>query len=176
MADSSSSASVNVVIISDTHGHLHPEIRNLVNQSDIVVHAGDIGDARVLDGLFPESGEVIAVRGNNDLPFLWPANQANRLTAIPLRNQVEVPGGIISIEHGDRFGYSPDHDKLRADHADSRMIVYGHTHRLVVDDEQNPWVVNPGAAGNSRTYGGSSCLFLIASESSWDVKAYKFPD
>lgn len=176
MAGYSLSTEVRVVIISDTHGHLHPEIRKLVNNSDLVIHAGDIGDASVLDGLFPESGEIVAVRGNNDLPFLWPANQASRLNEIPLKNQVSLPGGIISVEHGDRFGYAPDHQKLRSDHADSRLVVYGHTHRLIIDDEQIPWVVNPGAAGNSRTYGGSSCLLLRASESSWDVEKYKFPD
>ena len=164
-----------VVIISDTHGHLHPEIRGLINQSDLVVHAGDIGDASVLDGLFPSSGEVVAVRGNNDLPFLWPASQANRLNDIPLHNEVSIPGGVISVEHGDRFGYAPDHQTLRVDHANSRLVVYGHTHRLVVDDAQEPWVVNPGAAGNSRTYGGSSCLTLQASEQQWEIQSHKFP-
>ena len=165
-----------VVIISDTHGFLHPEIRKLINQSDFVVHAGDIGDAAVIDSLFPNSGEVVAVRGNNDLPFLWPASQGNRLTEIPLTNQVSIPGGIISVEHGDRFGYAPDHQALRADHSEAKMVVYGHTHHLVIDDEEEPWVVNPGAAGNSRTYGGSSCLLLQASESDWSLKSLKFPD
>ena len=36
----------NVVIISDTHGYLHPGIRDLINQSDLVVHAGDHGRCR----------------------------------------------------------------------------------------------------------------------------------
>ena len=168
--------STRIVIISDTHGYLHPEIHKLVNNSDLVVHAGDIGDARVIDSLFPDSGEVVAVRGNNDLPFLWPSNQSNRLSEIPLVNRVEVPGGVISVEHGDRFGYSPDHQALRSDHPDARLIVYGHTHHMVIDEEQEPWVVNPGAAGNSRTYGGSSCLVLQASESRWKLESFKFTD
>lgn len=165
-----------VVIISDTHGYVHPQIRQLINQSDLVIHAGDIGDAGVLDSLYPDSGQIIAVRGNNDLPYLWPASQANRLTDIPVVNRVTVPGGIISVEHGDRFGYSPDHQALRSDHQESRMIVYGHTHRLVVDDDMEPWVVNPGAAGNSRNHGGASCLCLHASESSWTIEPFKFAD
>ena len=165
-----------VAIISDTHGYLHPEIRKLINQSDVVVHAGDIGDAAVLDGIFPNSGDIVAVRGNNDLPFLWPANQANRLGEIPLRNQITVPGGIISVEHGDRFGYSPNHAALRKDHADSRMLVYGHTHHMIIDDDQEPWVINPGAAGNSRTNGGPSCISLLASTDHWELQTFKFPD
>lgn len=176
MTDLESSQTARVVIISDTHGYLHPEIRQLINRSDLVVHAGDIGDAAVLDGLFPDSGEVIAVRGNNDLPFLWPANQANRLHDIPLRNRVQVPGGIISVEHGDQYGYAPDHRAMRSDHIGARMIVYGHTHRMIIDDDESPWVVNPGAAGNSRTYGGASCLRLTASESHWNIESFKFPD
>ena len=165
-----------VIIISDTHGYLHPEIRKLVNQSDLVVHAGDIGDAAVIDSLFPASGDVIAVRGNNDLPFLWPANQANRLSDTPLKNQVQVPGGIISVEHGDKYGYSPNHRAMRSEHSGARLVVYGHTHRLVIDDDETPWVVNPGAAGNSRTYGGSSCLSLKATDTTWELQAHKFPD
>ena len=73
-----------VVIISDTHGYLHPEIHQLINQSDLVIHAGDIGDARVIDSLFPASGEVVAVRGNNDLSFLWPATNRSQLCVIYL--------------------------------------------------------------------------------------------
>ena len=48
----------------------------------------------------------------------------------------------------------PDHTDLRWDHADARLIVYGHTHIRVVDQKEVPWVVNPGASGKVRNHGG----------------------
>jgi len=54
--------------------------------------------------------------------------------------------------------------------------VYGHTHRKVIDDFRRPWVVNPGAAGATRTRGGASCLVLTASEALWKLDSYRFEE
>jgi hypothetical protein len=35
-------------------------------------------------------------------------------------------------------------------------------------------VLNPGAAGRTRTYGGPSCLLLIAGETDWKVEVHRF--
>jgi hypothetical protein len=56
------------------------------------------------------------------------------------------------------------------------MIVYGHTHKRITDQSAEPWVVNPGAAGNVRTKGGPSCLILHASENSWELETIVFAD
>jgi hypothetical protein len=56
------------------------------------------------------------------------------------------------------------------------MVVYGHTHKKVIDDYQQPWVVNPGAAGSTRTRGGASCLILTACAQFWKLESYRFED
>ena len=61
-------------------------------------------------------------------------------------------------------------------HPNARAIVYGHTHTMVVDDDAHPVVMNPGAAGETRTRGGSSCLVLTASESNWHVEKFRFAE
>ncbi|MFM1890995.1 MAG: hypothetical protein RLZ44_72, partial [Pseudomonadota bacterium] len=38
-----------------------------------------------------------------------------------------------------------------------------------------PWVLNPGAAGRSRTFGGPSCLLLHAGARVWRVETHRFP-
>ncbi len=64
----------------------------------------------------------------------------------------DLPGGKITIEHGHTHGaHQPCHDSLRKAHADAKVIIYGHTHKQVIDKSNNPWVVNPGAAGNTRS-------------------------
>ncbi|MDQ1363548.1 MAG: uncharacterized protein QG652_1409, partial [Pseudomonadota bacterium] len=70
----------------------------------------------------------------------------------------------------------PDHASLRHTHASARVIVYGHTHKILVDKDTTPWVINPGAAGQTRTRGGASCLILTASANrEWEVEMLRFP-
>ncbi len=168
---------VTVAIISDTHAHLHPEIEALIRECDIAIHAGDICDGDVLGNMQPKTGQVIAVAGNNDHERGWPSHQAEQVKALPRIATVELPGGKIKIEHGHVHDMmNPDHEDLRAAHPEARMIVYGHTHRKVIDDFKMPWVVNPGAAGDTRTRGGASCLVLTASETLWKIESYRFSD
>lgn len=172
-----SSNSVVVAIVSDTHSVLDKRVAKLIATADIAIHAGDIGDAQVLDSMKPKSGKIYAVTGNNDHPVLWPVAQASRLQAIPVETEIELPGGNIAVEHGDRHGtIAPDHQSLRKTHPNARVVVYGHTHQMLIDDADLPWVVNPGAAGHTRTRGGPSCLLLKASKEKWDIEQHRFSD
>ncbi len=164
-----------VAIVSDTHGQLDPRIAKIIRQADIAIHAGDIGDAAILEAMRPGTGQIFAVAGNNDHPVLWPASQSGALREIPKIAELELPGGRVCIEHGDRHDMlAPDHQSLRKAHPDSRLVIYGHTHKMVIDKQAKPWVANPGAAGSTRTRGGPSCLLLTASESDWELESIRF--
>ncbi len=166
---------VTVALLSDTHGALHPEIEALVRDCDIAIHAGDIFNGDILDRLQPRTGQVIAVAGNNDHERVWPEHQHDRVRALPGEARLELPGGIVKVEHGHRHDWAkPSHDDLRAAHPEARVIVYGHTHRKLIDDYRQPWVVNPGAAGETRTHGGASCMILHASPDLWRIDSYRF--
>ncbi|MBC8210283.1 MAG: metallophosphoesterase family protein [Gammaproteobacteria bacterium] len=168
---------VTVAIISDTHASLHEEIKAIIRQCDIAIHAGDICDADILDAMQPKTGQVIAVTGNNDHERGWPAHQAQRVKQLPAVAALDLPGGVVKIEHGHVHDMNrPDHQDLRDAHPEARLVVYGHTHRKVIDDYAQPWVVNPGAAGATRTRGGPSCLVLTASETLWKIDSYRFAD
>jgi putative phosphoesterase len=165
-----------VAIVSDTHGLLDPRIAALVEACDAAIHAGDVGDAAVLAALRPRQGQVVAVRGNNDIPGKWPRNQAETLARLPREATLELPGGTLVVVHGDEVNPVPQrHARLRRSFPEARAVVYGHSHRLVCDQEQQPWVLNPGAAGRARTYGGPSCLILVATPERWTVEAQRFP-
>jgi len=173
--DFSAQDAVRVAIVSDTHGHLYPDIKAVVERCDVAVHAGDIGSRRVLDLLQQATGHVVAVRGNNDVPGLWAGNELDVLDTLPTVAELLLPGGRLAVEHGHVHGHTtPDLGKLRAAHPGARVIVYGHTHKLLIDRAKAPWVVNPGAAGRIRNDGGPSCLVLHAAKESWDVEALKF--
>src|SRR4051794_18952537 len=59
--------SLRLAIVADTHSAPHPKTARWIEalQPDAILHAGDIGDVAVLDGL-AELAPVIAVRGNID--------------------------------------------------------------------------------------------------------------
>lgn len=163
--------SVSVAIISDTHGYLDPRIAEIIRDCDYAIHAGDICGEDVLAAMQPKTALVIAVAGNNEPRCMidFP---------LPSESVLDLPGGKVCIEHGHSHGHqAPCHDSLRQKHPDARMIVYGHTHKMVQDRSKLPWVINPGAAGQTRTHGGPSCLVLIASNNNeWDVREIRFAD
>jgi len=164
-----------LILLSDTHGQLHPEILALANQSDATVHAGDIGHPDVLAQLLDASRDLVVVRGNNDTLAKWPAGETRQLSQLPTQAQLELPGGQLAVEHGDRVTPTTQrHTLLRERHPSARLILYGHSHRQTIDDSQTPWVVNPGAAGRTRTYGGSACISLTVSSRHWQLKAHRF--
>jgi len=169
------SISVKVGILSDTHGHVDERIAAVIADCDFAIHAGDICGAHVLKKLTPRI-DVIAVAGNNDYPALWHKDETELVSALPKSTQLQLPGGLVIVEHGDRLGNHPDHDQFRWDYAEARLVVYGHTLRRIVDQNAEPWVINPGAAGNVRNHGGPSCLVLHASEVSWKIETVLFAE
>jgi len=164
-----------VALLSDTHGVLDQRIAELIAGSDWVVHAGDIGNATVLHQLARLGDQVVAVRGNNDVPSKWPPADHTILAALPHERRLTLPGGELVVVHGHRLNpASQRHHRLRKRYPEVRAVVYGHSHRLDEDMAGEPWVLNPGAAGRSRTYGGPSCLLLHIKGTQWHVEHYRF--
>lgn len=159
-----------IAILADTHGFLDPRIAERVAQCDIAVHAGDIGGADVLLSLSPRE-EVVAIRGNNDVPEKWSEGEHSLLDTLPHEATLTLPGGELVVVHGDDGGgIAERHRRYRQRYPQARAVVYGHSHRLFADCEAMPWVLNPGAAGRTRTNGGPSCLILDCAGDEWTLE------
>jgi len=166
-----------IAIISDTHGYLNPQIAEAIHQCDIAVHAGDVGNAEVIESMRPKLRQVYLVRGNNDTASKWPNHQKDCLHQLHEQITLDLPGGTIAIIHGHKQNpVASRHALLRKKFSFARAIIYGHSHRLCVDQEHEPWVLNPGAAGKARTYGGPSCLILHVSHSHWHLDTIRIGD
>lgn len=167
-------ARARVLLVSDTHGAVDARIVQLTSRCDYVVHAGDIGNGEVLHEL-GAAAVVLAVRGNNDTPAKWPTGEREFLHDLPEQLTLDLPGGALVVTHADRIRpANKRHERLRRLYAQARAVVYGHTHRLTTDCERLPWVLNPGAGGRVRTYGGPSCLILEAGKRGWSVQTVRF--
>lgn len=166
--------SLRVAILSDTHGDLDAGVEHLVTTCDLAIHGGDIGNADILARMQPGLGRVFAVFGNNDVSRQWPERDHDLLRQLPEWVKIALPGGCLIVIHGHQGPARDRHARLRARFPSARAIVYGHSHRLVLDMDTAPWVLNPGAAGRTRTYGGPSCLLLTADETEWHVEVHRF--
>ena len=124
-----------VSLLSDTHGLLRPEAMEFVRASDHIVHAGDIGDAGVLDAL-RRVAPVTAVRGNNDFGP-W----AEKIAETEL---VKICGVSIYVLH--------DLKQLAVDPAAAgfHVVVSGHSHQPRIDERDGVLLVNPGSCGPRR--------------------------
>jgi putative phosphoesterase len=125
-------------LISDTHGLVRPEVFAALAGVARILHAGDVGGRAVLKEL-EAIAPVQAVYGNVDVPgdpYLEPALH------------LVVEERSIHVSHGHELG-RPTTDKLLEQY-DADILVFGHTHRALIERAGNRLVINPGAAGPRR--------------------------
>ena len=127
-----------VGLISDTHGLVRPEIFDALAGVEMILHAGDVGGRAVLDAL-AAIAPVHAVFGNTD-----PIGEPGLNAAVML----DLAGLSFHVSHGHELG-SPTPEKLIARYK-ADVIVFGHTHKPLVERAGTHLVVNPGAAGPRR--------------------------
>jgi putative phosphoesterase len=126
-----------VGLISDTHGLVRPEIFTALAGVELILHAGDVGGAGVLTEI-GALAPVYAVYGNTDVPG----------GSLPAELNLDVEGLSIHLSHGHEVG-SPTPARLLA-RSNADVIVFGHTHKPLVERNGARLVVNPGAAGPRR--------------------------
>jgi uncharacterized protein len=124
-----------VGLISDTHGLMRPEALDALRGSDLIVHAGDIGDPAVLDSL-ASIAPVCAIRGNNDRGA-WAAG----LSATEV---IELgPHSIYVLHNLTELDLDPAA-------AGFSTVVSGHSHKPASEERGGVLFVNPGSAGPRR--------------------------
>ena len=126
---------INVGVISDTHGLLRPEALAALQGSELIIHAGDVGEADVLErlrGVAP----TIAVRGNVDT-----GARARRLATTET-----VKVGELSLYVLHQLS-DLDLDPKAAGFA---AVISGHSHRPSAEVRDGVLYLNPGSAGPRR--------------------------
>jgi uncharacterized protein len=135
---------VRVLVTSDTHvgvarrGSLPAVLLEHAADADAILHGGDLVDP----GIVLELGAyapTYAVRGNCD-PFA---------PGLPERRIVELAGVAIAMVH-DPGPEKGRRDRLRAWFPHCRVVIFGHTHLPVCEDDRGLLLLNPGSPTERR--------------------------
>ncbi|MDX6742227.1 metallophosphoesterase family protein [Actinocorallia sp. A-T 12471] len=135
-----------VVAISDTHAPRRwrscpPAVAELLRGADVILHAGDVCTAEVLDEL-AGFAPVHAVLGNNDGPDVaaWGA---------PERLEIDLDGLRVGMVH-DSGPAKGRLARLRRAFPDAGLVVFGHSHIPWDEGEGGFRVFNPGSPTDRR--------------------------
>ena len=131
------------LVLADTHiprrarrlpGALSPHLR----QADLILHAGDLLEASVLDELALYA-PVRAVKGNVDGPDV----------ELPATLEFEFGGVPVAMIHdsGPKRGRR---GRMRRRFPEARVVVFGHSHVPFLEDEDGLLLLNPGSPTDKR--------------------------
>jgi hypothetical protein len=122
-------------VISDTHSLLRSEALDALRGASHILHAGDVGDIRILDTL-KQIAPVTAIRGNIDI--------AGPCAQLPATEAIELSGCLIYMLHS-----LADLD-LNPEAAGIRVVISGHSHKPSITARNGVLYLNPGSAGPRR--------------------------
>jgi hypothetical protein len=145
-----------VAVVADTHlprgaRRLPERCVELLRCADLVLHAGDVTAAPVLESLSALGPPLEAVHGNMD--------DGELRATLPEQRVVEVGGTRIGMVHipGPRAGREA---RLVARFPGCDAIVYGHTHVPQVELHDGVWILNPGSPTERRSAPRHTMLLL----------------
>jgi putative phosphoesterase len=136
-----------VVVLSDTHAPRRwkscpPAVAARLRGADLILHAGDVCTAAVLDEL-SEYAPVRAVLGNNDGPDVeaWGA---------PPVLELDLAGLPVAMIHdsGARPGRLA---RLHRQFPAARLVVFGHSHIPMNEVDGDVRIFNPGSPTDRRS-------------------------
>lgn len=140
---------IQIGVISDTHGRLHPSIPYLFRDVAYILHAGDIGNANIIHAL-EQIAPVYAVTGNVD----WGTRLEEEF---PRTLSLSIGGVDIYMTH---IGGQPRTWFYGLPLPHPRVVIFGHTHEPLLEEHQGILFLNPGTAGQPRYGGGLSVARL----------------
>lgn len=130
-------------VIADTHiprraKGLPESLLPHLERADLILHAGDLMDPALLDGLAGYA-PVRAVRGNLDPPE----------AGLPETLELEFGGVRVAMIHdsGPRRGRRR---RMRRRFPEARVVVFGHSHVPLLEDADGLMLLNPGSPTDRR--------------------------
>ena len=117
-------------LISDTHGLVRPQAIVAFEGVDLILHAGDVCSDTALEEL-AQVAPVFAVSGNCD-------------------DDPHLPAYLVHVVDGVQILLHHSHLPIDESLHQPDVVVTGHTHQPVIEQDGNVLRINPGSAGPRR--------------------------
>lgn len=146
-----------VLIISDTHRkHKNLEVvLERVQPIDLLIHLGDAeGEEDYIQAIAGCPLEIVS--GNSDF-----------FSALPSEKSLEIGKYKILITHGHYYYVNAGIEDIKkeAEGRDFDIVMFGHTHRPVIDYGKNVIAMNPGSISYPRQEGKRPSYILMELDS-----------
>jgi uncharacterized protein len=146
-----------LLLLADTHvpkraRDLPAEVWDRVGEADLVVHAGDWVDERLLDALEARARRLLGVYGNNDGPALR--------ARLPEVARADLDGVRVAVVH-ETGPATRREERCAAQYPDTDVLVFGHSH--IPWDTVAPGglrLLNPGSPTDRRRQ--PACTYMTA--------------
>ena len=142
-----------ILVVSDTHGHTKNLERVLekVGDIDLFIHCGDL-----------EGGEDY-IRALVDVPCYMVAGNNDWFSDLQREMEISVDDYRIWITHGNNYGASMGPERLLEEAAARNVdvVMYGHTHRPLIEYQDNIVIVNPGSLSYPRQNGRKPSYLIM---------------
>lgn len=142
-----------VLIVSDTHRHNDNYFRVLdrIGAVDLVIHCGDAegSEYAICEGA---GCETLIVMGNNDF-----------FSKLPREIETQIGNYKVWITHGHNYYVSTSAEfiKQEAVNRGFDIVIYGHTHRPLIEIEDDIVALNPGSLSYPRQDGRRPSFILM---------------
>ncbi len=146
-----------IVILSDTHRLLRPEVLAALEGADAIVHGGDINTQTIVDTL-KSYASLYIVRGNNDKEWAE-----------------DLPHDIRFTLAGVRFYMAHNKKDISADLHDVDVVVYGHSHKWAQEERDGVLWLNPGSCGKRRFDQEITFCVMTAQDGAYQVEKVTVP-
>lgn len=150
-----------IAVLSDTHGLLRPEVKNIIGTCEAVLHAGDINSRKVIDEMeeaAPAGVPFYIVRGNNDKEWA---------RSLPLYQEFSLDGMNFYMVHNKR--------DIPEDLGDRQIVIFGHSHKYLEEIRDGRLWLNPGSCGKRRFNQDITMAVLTVREDGWHVERIDIP-
>ena len=146
-----------LAILSDTHGLLRPEVAEHLKTADAILHGGDVNKPSIVDQL-ERYAPLYVVRGNNDKE--WAEQIPHDLTITlggvtfyMVHNKKEVPADLTGID----------------------AVVFGHSHKYLLEERDGVLWLNPGSCGPRRFHQEITMMMAEAEDGTLRVEKIVIP-
>ncbi len=142
-----------ILIVSDTHrkNENYFKVLQKIKKPDMVIHCGDVEGSEYA---LSEAAEcpVLMVSGNNDF-----------FSELPREQELNIGNYKVWITHGHNYLVSMGTERIKQE-ARARgvqIVMFGHTHRPCLEQEEELIAVNPGSLSYPRQDGHKPTYALM---------------